>query len=168
MDNHVESSGELPGRFREYLLVLARLHLGDQLRGKLDASDIVQLTVLEAHCKQAQFRGQSDAESAGWLRQMLACNLAGATIGGHSSGVLSLSWNAKSGRLASGANDGTIKIWDTSTGQEALAHRGHELRVWCVAWIPDGRRLASASPDAARVWDAPAGYEAARAPAEAQ
>jgi WD40 repeat protein len=87
-------------------------------------------------------------------------------ISGHSSGVLSLSWNAKSGRLASGANDGTIKIWDTSTGQEALALRGHELRVWCVAWSPDGQKLASASPDAVRIWDASAGYEAAHPTAE--
>ena len=78
VESQAESSGEVLGRFREYLLLLARLHLGDQLRGKLDASDIVQQTLLEAHCRQAQFRGESDAELAAWLRQMLACNLADA------------------------------------------------------------------------------------------
>lgn len=61
-------------RFREYLLLLARLHLGEQLRGKLDASDVVQQTLLDAHRQQQQFRGTSDGELASWLRRMLACN----------------------------------------------------------------------------------------------
>ncbi len=78
MDNQAESSDEVLGRFREYLLLLARLQLGDRLPAKLDASDVVQQTLLEAHRKMAQFRGQSAAEMAAWLRQMLACNLADA------------------------------------------------------------------------------------------
>ncbi len=65
-------------KFRHYLLLLARLHLGDRLRAKLDPSDIVQQTLLEAHQKQAQFRGHSDNELAGWLRQMLAYSIADA------------------------------------------------------------------------------------------
>jgi RNA polymerase sigma-70 factor (ECF subfamily) len=59
-------------RFRHYLHLLARVHLGDQLRSKLDPSDLVQQTLLEAHRKREQFRGHTDAELAGWLRQMLA------------------------------------------------------------------------------------------------
>jgi RNA polymerase sigma-70 factor (ECF subfamily) len=43
MDDQAESAGDVLGRFREYLLLLARLQLGGQLRGKLDASDVVQL-----------------------------------------------------------------------------------------------------------------------------
>lgn len=65
-------------RFREYLLLFARVNLGEPLRGKLDASDIVQQTLLDAHRQRQQFRGQTPAEMAGWLRRMLACNLADA------------------------------------------------------------------------------------------
>ena len=78
MDYQAGSSGEVLGRFREYLVVLARMQLGNQLRAKFDASDVVQQTLLEAHRKMAQFRGQSEAEMAAWLRQMLAYNLADA------------------------------------------------------------------------------------------
>ena len=64
--------------FRAYLLLLARLQLGDRLKGKLDASDLVQQTLLDAHRQRHQFRGHSAAEMAAWLRRMLACNLADA------------------------------------------------------------------------------------------
>lgn len=65
-------------RYRSYLLLLARGRLDQRLRGKLDASDVVQQTLLEAHRDLAQFRGQSSGEMAGWLRQILARNLANA------------------------------------------------------------------------------------------
>jgi RNA polymerase sigma-70 factor (ECF subfamily) len=68
-------------RFREYLLLLARTELGGRLRGKLDASDLVQQTLLEAHRKRGQFRGGGDAELAGWLRRMLAYGIADAARG---------------------------------------------------------------------------------------
>lgn len=52
------------------------MQLGRQLQGKLDASDVVQQTLLHAHRAKAQFRGTGPAELAGWLRQILARNLA--------------------------------------------------------------------------------------------
>jgi len=63
-------------RYRPYLLMLARLQFDEVLRAKLDASDIVQQTLLEAHRSLAQFRGQSGPELAAWLRRILARNLA--------------------------------------------------------------------------------------------
>lgn len=63
-------------RFRDYLRLLARLQIDPRLRRKLDPSDVVQETLLRAHEKREQFRGNNPAEMAGWLRQILANNLA--------------------------------------------------------------------------------------------
>jgi RNA polymerase sigma-70 factor, ECF subfamily len=65
-------------RFSAYLELLARLQIDPGLRAKLDASDIVQQTLLQAHEFRDQFRGQSEAELAGWLRTILANTLAAA------------------------------------------------------------------------------------------
>jgi RNA polymerase sigma-70 factor (ECF subfamily) len=46
------------------------------LRKRVDPSDIVQQTLLHAHRAASQYRGKSDAELAGWLRQILANELA--------------------------------------------------------------------------------------------
>jgi RNA polymerase sigma-70 factor, ECF subfamily len=63
---------------RDYLRILARLQLSPALRGKLDPSDIVQLTLLKAVKAIGQFRGTTAAELAAWLRQILARTLANA------------------------------------------------------------------------------------------
>ena len=64
------------GRFRPYLQMLARLEFDEVLRSKLDASDVVQQTLLEAHQSMTMFRGKSDPEKAAWLRRILTRNLA--------------------------------------------------------------------------------------------
>jgi RNA polymerase sigma-70 factor (ECF subfamily) len=65
-------------RYRDYLHLLARLQLDGRLRGKLDPADLVQETLARAHEKREQCRGQTEAEQAAWLRQILAHQLAAA------------------------------------------------------------------------------------------
>ncbi len=76
MDSDSENSGLSLDRFRPYLSLLARAQLGPQYRGKLDSSDIVQQTLLDAHEELSQFKGSTTAEMAAWLRHILASNLA--------------------------------------------------------------------------------------------
>jgi RNA polymerase sigma-70 factor, ECF subfamily len=59
-------------KFRNYLHILTRLQLGPGSSSKLDASDIVQETLLHAYQKRDQFRGNDDAARAKWLRTILA------------------------------------------------------------------------------------------------
>ena len=70
-----DATAEL-SRFRPYLLMLARLQFDEALQAKLDASDIVQQTLLEAHQSLGNFRGTSDPEKKTWLRRILGHNLA--------------------------------------------------------------------------------------------
>jgi RNA polymerase sigma-70 factor (ECF subfamily) len=51
---------------------------GDRLQKKLDSSNLVEQTMLEAQRKWGQFRGRSAGQQAGWLRQIRARNLANA------------------------------------------------------------------------------------------
>jgi RNA polymerase sigma-70 factor, ECF subfamily len=65
-------------KYRNYLCLLARQQLGPRLRAKLDASDVVQDTLLQAHVSQDQFRGTTEPERIGWLQTILMNKLAGA------------------------------------------------------------------------------------------
>jgi RNA polymerase sigma-70 factor, ECF subfamily len=73
--NMPSQNADLPlDRYRSYLLFLARLQLDSRAQNKLDPSDVVQQTLLEAHVKQQQFQGNDEALAA-WLRHALANNL---------------------------------------------------------------------------------------------
>src|SRR5260370_38247915 len=68
--------GRLLELYRRYLALLARMQIGQRLQGKVDASDLVQETYLEAHRHFARFQGTSEGQLVRWLRQILAAKLA--------------------------------------------------------------------------------------------
>jgi RNA polymerase sigma-70 factor (ECF subfamily) len=51
---------------------VARIQIGAGLQTKMDASDVVQQTILQAHEARGQFRGTTEAEKLAWLRVILA------------------------------------------------------------------------------------------------
>ena len=61
---------------RAYVAVVARAQVESWLRSKVDASDLVQQTLLEAHRGMGNFRGTTDAEWLAWLRMILNHNAA--------------------------------------------------------------------------------------------
>src|SRR5262245_30629422 len=63
-------------RFRDYLLLIARLQTNPRWQAKMDVSGVVQQTLLEAAQSLEQFRGRSEAEVLAWLRRALGHNLA--------------------------------------------------------------------------------------------
>ena len=63
------------GRYREYLRFLAEVQLRGPLRAKVEPSDIVQQTLLQAHAAAEGCRAENSAAMAAWLKQILNRNL---------------------------------------------------------------------------------------------
>lgn len=68
--------GHLFEACRSYLTILARGHVEAWMQPKVDASDIIQETLLEAHRDFARFQGTTAAEWLCWLRGILTNNAA--------------------------------------------------------------------------------------------
>ena len=71
-----EALGTLLQKYRPYLRVMAQRRLDSRLKIRVDPSDVVQTTFLEAHRDLAGFRGKSQGELVAWLRRILDNNLA--------------------------------------------------------------------------------------------
>jgi RNA polymerase sigma-70 factor (ECF subfamily) len=63
-------------KYEAWLRLLARNEIDSRFAGKFDASDAVQQTLLEAWKDWEQFRGSREPQRLGWLRQILAHQLA--------------------------------------------------------------------------------------------
>ena len=109
--------------------------------GRLTASGYgdgsVKLWDLSSAFQEAH-NGDGPALSAGSLLQ---------TLIGHTDAVDSLAFSPDGQRLASTAEDHTVKIWDVATGADLLTLPGQEGGAIIVAFSPDGKRLAIASDD---------------------
>lgn len=60
---------------RSFVCVMARMQLHRRLQGKVDPSDVVQQSLLEAHCALNDFDGDSPQEWLAWLKQIVKHNV---------------------------------------------------------------------------------------------
>jgi RNA polymerase sigma-70 factor, ECF subfamily len=70
-DGHKESLGTLLELYRNHLQALAGTQLHGRLRARVNPSDLVQETFLQASCHFDDFYGESEQELLGWLRTIL-------------------------------------------------------------------------------------------------
>jgi WD40 repeat protein len=80
--------------------------------------------------------------------------------------VNSVAFSPDGGRLATAGNDRTLRVYDTTSGQE-LAARDHGGPLFCVAFSPDGKWLLAGGGDAGNtgilwLWPALPGKEPVR------
>lgn len=61
----------------------------------------------------------------------------------HPGAILALDWSPDGGCLASGGQDGVVRIWDTKTGM-LLDSRTLAAPIGQLCWSPDGEALAIA------------------------
>ncbi len=137
-------TGDQLEQFRGYLLLLARSHIDPRRNAKLEASDLVQQTLLDGFKKREQFRGTCEAQLAEWLKQILVHNLTDAMralrrdkrdIGRERS------LEAAVGDSFSRA-EGWLAANQTSPSQRAANVEQFLHLANCLAQLPDGQREA--------------------------
>ncbi len=93
----------------------------------------------------------------------------GATPTGHAEDMVTcLAFDPKGTTLLSAAWDGTIKLWDITSGNERAGFRGHDEPITALALAPKGQQLATAGADKRlKVWTPASSSPGSTSPAAA-
>src|ERR1043165_1964359 len=75
------------------------------------------------------------------------------TLRGHTGSIRRIAWSPNGRMLASPSDDNTIRLWDAETGGCLCKLKADFERVYCVAFDPASRILASACGNMVQIWD---------------
>ncbi len=75
------------------------------------------------------------------------------TLSGHTNGIYRMIFSSDGSTLVSASWDGTIRLWDTSTGSNRLTIEGH-FNFRSVTLSPNGKTIATTSDDGIFLWNA--------------
>jgi RNA polymerase sigma-70 factor (ECF subfamily) len=112
-----------------YVTVMARANLESWLRAKVDPSDLVQQTMLEAYRAFGEFRGQTSGEWLAWLRTILRHNAAEYIRHYHGAAKRNATREVRIG-VGSSAGHGVYEPFDAQATPSAIAvQREDALRL---------------------------------------
>jgi tetratricopeptide (TPR) repeat protein len=136
------------GEIEQRNLALGR---ADELRHRLGVSDMVLAGAAYGNhdvVLAAERLEKVPAEQRGWEWRYLKQQTQGGlfTLRGHKDQVLGVAFSSDGLRLVSAGDDGTVKVWETATGQELLTLGAEQSASNFLGWAvfsPDGRQIAS-------------------------
>lgn len=76
-----------------------------------------------------------------------------ATLTGHEWIVTCVTFSPDGKLIATGSQDGTVRIWDAEHREHITTLAGVARAVWSVAFSPDGRLLLTAGHEEVRLWN---------------
>ena len=75
------------------------------------------------------------------------------TFKGHTWIVTCVAFSPDGNRIATGSQDGTVRIWSAVTGENIALLKVSEHAAWSVAFAPDGQALMTADTDGVQLWN---------------
>jgi hypothetical protein len=89
----------------------------------------------------------------GWINVRSSQNLSPIRrLTDHTGGIYDIALSPDDSFIASSTADATLRIWDLASGALTAILEGQDKLVLCVRFSPDGKFLASVSPNQLRLW----------------
>jgi len=119
----------------------------------LEGKDVAQATQILS--RQVPAPGETDLREFTWYHLSSSCQSPTLNLQGHEGDVFCVAWSPDGRRLATAGKDGTLRIWNSTTGQQLHVARGHTDEVTSVVYSTDGSRIYTGSEDGTiRCWHA--------------
>lgn len=127
---------------RSFAAIIARVQLHRRLESKVDPSDLVQQSLLEAHRGFDDFQGQTPHDWLAWLKRIVTRNVLDADK--HYRGAACRDLRREEPRMAAGDSDGTANwspVDPAPTPSQLLSCCERELRLAeAIELLPDDYR----------------------------